>query len=248
MRCARSRVAGVLLAATVAVALAGCSASGSGGSGGTGGSGGSGTGDDAASGSSSSSPLPTGTVGAAHLGDGYLVAGTGPTVVDTYIDPMCPICGAFESASGATIAAAVAAGKVTVRVHTMNFLDRSSQGTAYSTRADAALTCVAAREPHALLDYLSALYAHQPDEGSKGLTDDTLVALANGVGADIGSCVKAGTYRDWVQSVNDKALAGPVAGTPHNRIEGTPTVIVDGDMYPGSVTDAAAFTEFLASH
>lgn len=233
------RVAAVLLAAVTALGLAGCapSASENGGSGG-----------DSPSASASPHPLPTGTVGAAHLSDGYLVAGSGPTTLDTYIDPMCPICGAFESTNGGTIADAAAAGKVTVRVHPMNFLDRASQGTAYSTRADAALTCVAAGKPDALLDYLSSLYAHQPEEGSKGLTDARLIALAQGVGADIGSCVKNGTYRAWTQHVNDKALAGPVPGTPHNRIEGTPTVIVDGDMYTGSVTNAAAFKAFLAAH
>jgi protein-disulfide isomerase len=227
----------VLLAAIVAIGLAGCAPGGSG-------DGGSGSG----SASASSAPQPTGTVGAAHLDDGYLVAGSGTRTLDTYIDPMCPICGAFESTNGRTISDAAAAGTLTVRVHPMNFLDRSSQGTAYSTRADAALTCVAARQPNKVLDYLSALYADQPEEGSKGLTDAKLVALAQGVGADIGTCVKNGTYRSWVQSVNDKALAGPVAGTPHNRIEGTPTVIMGGDLYAGSVTDAAAFKAFLAAH
>jgi len=235
VRSTRLRVAAVLFAAATAIALAGCAqAQGNAGGGGTA--------------SASAHPLPSGTVGAAHLGDGYLVAGSGSRTLDTYIDPMCPICGAFESTNGKTIADAAAAGTLTVRVHTMNFLDRASQGTAYSTRADAALTCVAAREPDRMLDYLSALYANQPEEDSKGLSDDRLVTLAQGVGADIRSCVKDGRYRNWVQSVNDKALAGPVAGTPNNRIEGTPTVIVDGDMYNGSVTNAAAFKTFLAAH
>lgn len=228
----RARGAVVLLAAIVAVGLAGCAPEHGAG------------GDESAS----AAPPPTGTVGAAHLDDGYLVAGSGSTTLDTYIDPMCPICGAFESTNGRTISEAAAAGTLTVRVHPMNFLDRSSQGSAYSTRADAALTCVAARQPNKMLDYLSALYADQPEEGSKGLTDAKLVGLAHGVGADIDTCVKNGTYRSWVQSVNDKALAGPVAGTPHNRVEGTPTVLVNGDMFNGSVTDAAAFTAFLAAH
>lgn len=235
MSTVRLRGFAILLAAVVAVGLAGCAPEHA-----------SGGGSGAAS--ASSAPPPTGTVGAAHLDDGYLVAGSGTTTLDTYIDPMCPICGAFESANGRTISAAAAAGTLTVRVHAMNFLDRSSQGSAYSTRADAALTCVAASQPNTVLDYLSTLYANQPEEGSKGLTDSKLVSLAQGLGADIGTCVKNGTYRAWVQSVNDKALAGPVAGTPHNRIEGTPTVIVDGDMYNGSVTDPAAFKAFLAAH
>jgi Protein-disulfide isomerase len=230
---AAARIAALALAAVVATGLAACSA---------------GAPSPAASSSASSSTLPTGTPGAAHLDDGYLQAGTGSKVVDLYFDAMCPICGTFEQANGKNLAEQVNAGNVTLRLHPMTFLDRGSQGTAYSTRAAAALTCVATLDERAVLAYLATLYANQPQENTPGLTDTKLVSLATGIGATgVAACVTAGTYRGWVQAVNDRALAGPVKGTPNNRIEGTPTVLVNGTMYPGAVNDAKAFSGFLAA-
>lgn len=227
-----TRLAVIALAITVAVGITGCS-----------------TTNTPARASSSSASLATGTVGAAKLGAGYLEAGSGAKIVDLYFDPMCPICGAFEQANGKNLATAVNAGEITLRLHPMTFLDRSSQGTQYSTRAAAALTCVAALDQRNVLAYLAALYADQPEENSDGLTDAKLLSLAQGIGVStISTCVTDGTYRAWAQSVNDKALAGPVKGTPDNRIEGTPTVLVNGVMYKGTVNDATAFVSFLADH
>lgn len=227
-----ARISAVALAVIVAASLAACAPQGT-----------------PTPSSSTSAPIARGTVNAAHLDDGYLVAGTGAKTIDMYFDAMCPVCGVFEHSNGKMIADAVNAGDVTLRLHPMTFLDRNAQGTEYSTRAAAALTCVAALEPRSILAYLAGLYANQPQENSKGLDDAELISLAKEARAsDISSCVTAGTYRSWVQSVNEKALAGPVKGTPNDKIEGTPTVLVNGHMYGGSVDDAAAFSAFLASN
>ncbi|KQV08046.1 DsbA family protein [Leifsonia sp. Root112D2] len=227
-----ARLAAILLAGVVVSSLAACAPQG-----------------DSASNPKSPAPVATGTVGAAHLDDGYLVAGTGAKAVDMYFDAMCPVCNVFEQTNGQKIADAVNAGDVTLRLHPMTFLDRGSQGTEYSTRAAAALTCVAAQEPRSILAYLQELYANQPQENSKGLDDSELISLASKANApDITSCVNAGTYRSWAQSVNEKALAGPVKGTPNNKIEGTPTVLVNGHMFDGHVDDAPAFNTFFAAN
>jgi protein-disulfide isomerase len=232
----RTVIAVAALAAIAALGLAGCAPAS----------------DTGGSGSASSAPLPTGTVGAAHLDDGYLAAGTGPKTVDVYIDPMCPICGAFEQANGEQLANLVDAGTITLRLHPMTFLNRASQGTDYSTRAAAALTCVAAADStptgDTTLKYVAALFENQPKENSKGLADAKLIQLASGVGApDIMSCVTDGTYQGWVNRANDAALSGPIEGADIKAVEGTPTVLVNGKSYTGAVNDPQALAEFIKS-
>ncbi|MCU1408998.1 MAG: hypothetical protein JWM23_1078 [Microbacteriaceae bacterium] len=199
--------------------------------------------------SASSVPLPSGTVGAAHLDDGYLAVGTGEKVVDVYFDPMCPICGAFDEANGSQLAGLVDDGAITLQLHPMTFLNRASQGTDYSTRASAALTCVAAADASSTLPYFAALYANQPAENSSGLTDQELIALANDTGApDITDCVTSGTYRSWVQKANDHALTGPIEGADIDAVQGTPTVLVNGTSFTGKVTDAKALADFISAN
>lgn len=223
------------ISAFVALGVAGCAPeSSSGGS---------------SSGSSTSAPIPTGSEGAAFFDEGYLKVGTGEKVVDLYFDPMCPICGVFDKTNGAFLADQVDTGAITLRLHPMNFLNRFSQGTDYSSRAGSALTCVAAQDESKTLDYFAELYAEQPKENSSGLTNDQLNEIAVKVGAmSVADCVANGTYTSWVQSVNDAALAGPIPGSDLKAIEGTPTTLVNGNVFSGSLTDAAAFEEFVAKN
>jgi protein-disulfide isomerase len=191
--------------------------------------------------------LPAGTVGAAHFDDGYLAVGAGAQTVDVYFDPMCPYCGQFEQTNGEQLAGLVADGTITLRLHSLTFLDQASQGTAYSTRASAALTCQATLNPAATLGYLAALFANQPAEGSEGRSDEQLVALAGG-GSDIAGCVASGDYRLWSQVNTEQALSGPIPGADITSIEGTPTVLVNGGIYSGSLTDPQGFAAFLGAH
>jgi protein-disulfide isomerase len=221
------------LAVAAALALTGCSSGGGS--------------DTTATASASTVPIPTGTAGAANFDEGYLQVGTGTTIVDVYFDPMCPICGVFEQTNGTQLATLVDDGTITLRLHPMTFLDRASQGTAYSTRADSALTCVAVAEPADTLPYLAALYEKQPKENSKGLSDQELIDLAADAGApDISDCVTAGTYTSWAQKVNDAALAG-ITGADIPAIQGTPTVLVNGKSYKGPVNDAGALADVIAA-
>lgn len=194
---------------------------------------------------------PTGTDGAVDFDGRFLTVGSGPQHVDLWFDPMCPVCGAFEKANGSTIAAAVADNSITLRLHPLTFLDRSSNGTAYSTRAVAALTCVGVREPNDVLPYYRSLFAHQPQEGSDGLTDKQLGGLAAQLGmTGIDSCIaRSGPYQAWAQANTAASQSGPISVDGKkvlDRIEGTPTVLVDRKQYTGAVDDAAAFRAFLA--
>ena len=191
-------------------------------------------------------PLPTGQLGAANFDDGYLQFGTGAVIVDEYIDPMCPFCAQFEETNGELLVAGVESGVITLRVHSLTFLDRLSQGTNYSSRASAALTCQATLNPDQTLEFLAALFANQPQEETAGLSDGELADLAPGE-VSISDCVEAGDYVGWAQNNTALALSGPIDGAEIPAVSGTPTVLVDGRFYTGSLTDRAEFSAFVAA-
>lgn len=229
-----TRAAAIAFATAVVLLCAACSSTSAGGS--------------PSDGATKATAVATGTVGAAHLDDGYLSVGNGSTRVDTYIDPMCPYCGEFENANGRQLAELVNAGTITLNVHPLNFLDFNSQGTAYSSRASNALTCVAAASPTKTLSYLGSLYAHQPQEGSSGLSDKQLATMATDLGAaSITSCVADQTYVPWVTKNTKTALNGPIADADITKIKGTPTIIVNGHSYGGDFTQASAVKAFVLS-
>lgn len=198
------------------------------------------------SGPESSAPLPTGRLGAADFDGGYLEFGTGAVIIDEYIDPMCPFCAQFEGANGELLLTGVESGVITLRVHSLTFLDRMSQGTEYSSRASAALTCQATLNPNETLAFLSALFANQPLEQTPGLSNEELADLAAGP-VSILDCVDSGDYEGWSQQNTEAALAGPIDGAEIDSVEGTPTVLVDGLLYTGSLTDTAEFSAFVAA-
>ena len=198
------------------------------------------------SGDAAQPALPTGIVGAAHFDDGYLSVGTGAQVVDVYFDPMCPYCRQFEETNGGQLAALVTDGSITLRLHSLTFLDRVSQGTAYSTRASAALTCQATLNPERLLAYQAALFANQPAEDTAGRSDAELAGLVESP-ADISACLAAGEYQGWSQANTEQALNGPIEDADITRIQGTPTVLVNGSVYAGGLTDPVEFRDFLTA-
>ena len=156
---------------------------------------------------------------------GGIVLGSGPAVVDAYIDFLCPFCRMFEERSGPMIDALVDRGVITLVYHPLGFLDRLST-TRYSTRAAAASGC--ASDGEQFREYLYALYENQPPEGSDGLNDEELVQLGLqcGLDEDFGSCVMAGRYIPWAEYVTAMAIA--------RGVNGTPSVYVDGRGVPAS--------------
>ena len=68
------------------------------------------------------------------------------TTIDVFEDFMCPVCKQFEEQSGQAIVSAVDAGRLRVRYHMLNFLNRQSASGSYSSRAAGALQCVGAGE------------------------------------------------------------------------------------------------------
>jgi protein-disulfide isomerase/uncharacterized membrane protein YphA (DoxX/SURF4 family) len=167
-------------------------------------------------------PAPTGAVPAGvSLADGVTVGrSTAPVTLDLYEDPQCPVCAQFESQVGPAISGWIASGKVRVHYHVISFLDSAST-TKYSSRAANALYASAGVSADAFAKYHQLLYQQQPAEGSAGLTEDTLVQLAQQAGAGAAADqIRAGTYADYVATATDQSSKDGVTGTPTVRVNG----------------------------
>jgi protein-disulfide isomerase len=174
---------------------------------------------------------------------------SGAVDIQIYVDYLCPICGQFESTNGSYLTSLIDNGAATLEIHPISILDRSSQGTKYSTRAANAAACVANYSPNQYYDFHNLLYSNQPQEGSTGLTDDELISLtvqakATNLSA-IATCVQKQDFSAWVTAATNRALTGPIPNSNVDKVQGTPTVIVNGQKYTGSVSDATAFQSFV---
>jgi serine/threonine-protein kinase len=176
---------------------------------------------------SSSAPRAADAVTLRVLDDGvYVGSSVAPVTIDIFNEPICPPCGSFIRSNASDIETAVNNKRLAVRYHLLSFLDDKSHSKNYSTRAVAALYCVAAQnDPKIYADFYSGLFASnfQPQEGgAEDRTDSELAQLAKSVGADASvlTCIKSG---DDVGTAKAKIEAGnaTLAGLNAN---GTPFV------------------------
>ncbi|MGO1316082.1 MAG: DsbA family protein [Cellulomonadaceae bacterium] len=155
--------------------------------------------------------------------------------VAVYLDYMCPICGTFEELNAGMLDDLRADGTITLVLHPISILDRLSDGSEYSTRSAAAAAWVADRAPEGFADFNAALFEKQPEEGTTGLTNAQIEAVAvdagvpEDVAAGIGDGSAVSTFRDWVTAATDHATG--TAG-----VRGTPTVMLDGQIWDGNWT------------
>jgi protein-disulfide isomerase len=165
--------------------------------------------------------------------------------IQIYLDYQCPICGAFEKANASQISTWVKSGAATLEIHPIAILDRVSLGTKYSTRAANAAGCMANYSPNTYFAFSALLFSHQPAENTEGLTDGQILALAEKAKptklSSIETCIKNQTFKSWVNAATTRATTGPIGGTNVAKVSGTPTVIINGIQYTGSVSDASAF-------
>jgi protein-disulfide isomerase len=175
-------------------------------------------------------------------------SGTVANIV-TYVDYLCPFCGQFEATNAESIRTMVEEGAATLEVHPVAILTNKSAGTQYSLRAANAAACVADMSPDAFFDFNSLLFANQPEEGTSGLTNDELAALADEAGvsnlSDIEQCIADTQFKSWVQEATNRALTEPVPNSDLPSITGTPTVLVNGQQYAGGLDDPAEFQSFV---
>ncbi|MFB6867998.1 DsbA family protein [Agromyces sp. NPDC056389] len=175
-------------------------------------------------------------------------SGTVANIV-TYIDYLCPFCGQFETTNSDSIRTMVESGAATLEVHPIALLTNKSAGTQYSLRAANAAACVANTSPNSFFDFNALLFENQPEETSTGLDNSELKALAKEAGVSslstIEQCIDDTTFKKWVQDATTRALNEPVPNSDLEAIKGTPTVLVNGKQYEGSLTDPAEFQSFV---
>jgi protein-disulfide isomerase len=194
------------------------------------------------------------TMNPALLADAALVPNPvnyadGVVDIQIYVDYLCPFCGQFEQTNSAQLKKWIASGAATVEIHPLAILDRSSMGSRYSTRSANAASCVANFSPNNFFDYSALLFTNQPKESTEGLPDSTLKDLVGQAGVTdttaINACIDDTTFKNFVASATAAALRGPLPNSDVASVTGTPTVLVNGKQYSGSLTDATAFSAFV---
>lgn len=149
-----------------------------------------------------------------------------------YEDFICPACKAFEDEFADTLDAAVTDGRATVEYRPFKFLTQFGD---YSERTVNAFAVVLDTSgPDVAKKFHDILYAEQPAENGDHPDDAWLIEKAVEAGADE-SAVSAGIddleFEAWV---GNGAKAATSAG-----VQGTPTVIVDGEAIEQSALSEA---------
>ncbi|WP_104135559.1 MULTISPECIES: thioredoxin domain-containing protein [unclassified Cryobacterium] len=170
--------------------------------------------------------------------------------IRVYLDYLCPFCGDFEAANNEQIAQWVDSGAATIEIHPVSILTSKSAGTKYSLRAANAAACVANYSPDDFFALSSALFVDQPEESAPGRSNDEIKAVVKDSGvstalSSINTCIDDGTFESWVQAATDRSLDGPIANSSIKAITGTPTVLVNGKPYTGSLDDPKEFASFV---
>ena len=168
--------------------------------------------------------------------------------ITVYLDYQCPYCQEFEATNATQIGQWLNAGLAQLEIHPLAMLDASSNGTKYSSRAMNAAACVANYDPDDYFAVNTALFKDQPAENTSGLTDAKILSILKGAGASssqITSCVNNDKFSSWVTASTTRSLTKPLANSSVPKVSGTPTVIVNGKQYNGSLTDADTFAAFV---
>lgn len=168
----------------------------------------------------------------------------------TYVDYFCPVCQAFEQANAEQLGTWVSSGAATLEVHPIAILDGASLGTRYASRAANAMACVANYQPNVYFQASNAMYANQPEEQTTGLKNAEIASILAQAGAtdvNIASCINDEEFKQWVTAATDRTNVGPIPNSELARVQGTPTVLVNGYQYPGSISDANEFAQFVSA-
>ncbi|KQQ94156.1 hypothetical protein ASF62_08410 [Leifsonia sp. Leaf325] len=172
--------------------------------------------------------------------------------IRVYLDYLCPYCNQFETTNAEQMQKWLESGAATLEIHPIALLKTKSAGTMYSSRAANAAACVANYSPDDFFVFNSALFANQPEEGTAGLSNEEIAAVAKdaGVGSlsSVEKCItdgKLGTFSSWVEASTDRALNEPIPNSDLKAVGGTPTVLVNGKQYSGSLTDPEEFASFV---
>jgi protein-disulfide isomerase len=185
--------------------------------------------------------------------DGVGKAGDDDVVVAVYFDLQCPYCQHFDAANASDLDTMAASGDVTVQYHPISFLNDSSLGTNYSTRAANAVAIVADKAPEKFTAFVTKLYDNQPAEQTKGLSDAKIAEIAQDAGVpssvtDTFADTVKGSYQtkdssgattshdgEWRTFAPWIAAATEQASTDMGGKLGTPFVTIDGKEFSGDL-------------
>ncbi|MGI5287380.1 DsbA family protein [Nonomuraea polychroma] len=148
-------------------------------------------------------------------------------VLDVFEDYDCPVCKDMHAKVDSTIQRLAREGKVKVVFHPVTIF-RDEPMRSNSIRAAAAARCV----PEAnWLAFRDELYAIQPAPHGvvSGFTVEELVKAARKAGAEVDDCVTSQSYAKAHLEQSAKI-----------QLEGTPTLVLDGQLLGNEAFDAAA--------
>ncbi|GAA1317080.1 thioredoxin domain-containing protein [Leucobacter albus] len=178
-----------------------------------------------------------------------------PLDVTVYVDYMCPACGNFEAQNGVMLENYVGSGDANLAIYPINFLDSTSLGTKYSTRAANAFGCVVEQQPDFAFELHKRLLSPevQPQERTPGLDDKELLKQAEAAGAkptsELKSCIQDRPFSAFFTENYTKAgegISGLAEGQrllmPNSatelqpeggpqRLVSTPLVLVNGQQW-----------------
>ena len=149
-----------------------------------------------------------------------------------YEDFICPACKSFEDSFDAVLESAVADGRASVEYRPFDFLKQYGDYSQRSTNAFAVVLDAAG--PEVAKEFHDLLYAEQPAEDGDHPDDAWLIEKAVEAGA---------TEADVADGINDLAFEGWVSNgakaASSAGVQGTPTVIVDGEAIDQSALEGA---------
>jgi len=157
-----------------------------------------------------------------------------PARVDLWVDYSCPHCQEFEAENNATLTQLVAAGKVSVSYHNVEFVS------GYGAQAGSAAACVAALQPDKWLAFNSSLYAnHNGQTDGWDASDFRDFAQQQGISGDALGCIGDGRYTGWIKSNTDASDEQGVTATPTMLLNGEKSDTLSGAALTAKVNQLA---------
>ncbi|UBU11924.1 DsbA family protein [Nonomuraea gerenzanensis] len=177
----------------------------------------------------------SGEVTLTRQADGSMVLadlGSDAPVLDVYEDFDCPVCKDMHAKVDPTIRKLAREGKVKVVFHTVTIFQEEPMRS-NSIRAAAAARCVPAESWLAFRDQVYAMQP-APHGTASGYTVEELIGAARKAGASVDSCVTSQTY-----------ARAHLAETAKIPLQGTPTVVLDGQLLGNEAFDPAALERLI---
>jgi protein-disulfide isomerase len=161
------------------------------------------------------------------------------------VDAGCEYCDRLLAASGELLTGLADDGEARVAYLPVSLGDTIENRYA-STLGANALACVADAAPEAYRPFQSALLAQLQQQPFDAAAVSALASehVPDGAATDVGACVADARFAWWVRQATVRAIEQPLQGV--EPLRGVPSVFVDGRLYAGDVSDAAALEAFIA--